>query len=123
MAMSRAKARLRSRMHSFLGQEEVAQRLNRQLRRIEELEREAARVAPQLAALEARVESLRETVERGFLPTPRVNGTVVADPEIRTVWEEMRRQQEQVRARISAAARFEERLRRVEDSLEQDGRL
>lgn len=118
MAMSRAKARLRSRMHSFLGQEEVAQRLDRQLRRIEELEREAARVAPQLAALEARVESLRETVERGVLPAPRVNGTVVADPEIRTVWEEMRRQQEQVRARISAAARFEERLRRVEDALD-----
>lgn len=124
--MSRIKNGVRRRARSFLGQEELTARLDRQLARIEENERELARIGPQLAALEARLETLRERVERGPVPSPRAagsDGTAVVDPgavsedEIRSLQEELARQQEQVRARISAATRFEERLRRVEDAL------
>lgn len=119
MALTRVKARVRTRLRAAAGHQEAQERLDRQLARIEETERELARVAPQLAALEARLEKLRERVERAILPSPRANGDrpLPAD-DIRTLQEELARQQEQVRARISAASRFEERLRRLEDALE-----
>lgn len=119
MALTRVKARVRTRVRAIAGHHETQERLDRQLARIEETERELARVAPQLAALEARLEKLRERVERAVLPSPRANGdgAVPAD-DVRTLQEELARQQEQVRARISAAVRFEERLRRLEDALE-----
>lgn len=119
MALTRVKARVRTRVRAIAGHQETQDRLDRQLARIEETERELARVAPQLAALEARLEKLRERVERAVLPSPRVNGHEPAPgDDVRTLQEELARQQEQVRARISAAVRFEERLRRLEDALE-----
>lgn len=92
--------------------EELRAITDRQRVRIGDLERELARVSPQVAALEARLESLRETVERGSIATGAAAGGNV---DTAAIWAEIQRQQEQVRARITAAMRFEERLRRLED--------
>lgn len=92
--------------------EELRAITDQQRVRIGDLERELARVSPQVAALEARLETLRVEVERGSVATDeRPNGQVDAA----SIWVEIQRQQEQVRARITAATRFEERLRRLED--------
>jgi chromosome segregation ATPase len=92
--------------------EELRAITDRQRVRIGDLERELARVSPQVAALEARLETLRDTVERGNLAAgASSDGHVDAS----SIWAEIQRQQEQVRARITAATRFEERLRRLED--------
>jgi len=115
--MNRVKDRIRHRARSFLGQPELNARLDRQLARIEETERELARIGPQLAALEARLETLRERVDRDAGPRASDADQPASEEEVRSLQEELARQQEQVRARISAAARFEERLRRVEDAL------
>ncbi|MEU6134994.1 hypothetical protein [Nocardioides sp. NPDC047086] len=85
---------------------------DRQRVRIGDLERELARVSPQVAALEARVETLRDAVERGSIATGAPSEGHV---DAASIWAEIQRQQEQVRARITAATRFEERLRRLED--------
>ncbi|MFT4085073.1 MAG: hypothetical protein QM638_21035 [Nocardioides sp.] len=106
-------------MRRLAGRQELVDRLDRQLARIEEHERELARIGPQLAALEERVESLRERVEGVPVVAPRPDGSADAldQVEARSLWDELQRQREQVRARISAAARFEERLRQIEESL------
>ncbi|MEI7055145.1 hypothetical protein WBG06_04950 [Nocardioides sp. CCNWLW239] len=92
--------------------EELRAITDRQRVRIGDLERELARVSPQVAALEARLETLRDAVERGATATsPPAAGSV----DTAAIWAEIQRQQEQVRARITAATRFEERLRRLED--------
>ncbi|WP_328528395.1 hypothetical protein OG984_22445 [Nocardioides sp. NBC_00368] len=92
--------------------EELRAITDRQRVRIADLERELARVSPQVAALEARLETLRDTVERGNIATTAAAG---GDVDTASIWAEIQRQQEQVRARITAAMRFEERLRRLED--------
>ncbi|EGD45418.1 hypothetical protein ACWZJV_12695 [Nocardioides sp. WG-D5] len=92
--------------------EELRAITDRQRVRIGDLERELARVSPQVAALEARLETLRDTVERGNIATTAAAG---GDVDTAAIWAEIQRQQEQVRARITAAMRFEERLRRLED--------
>jgi uncharacterized protein involved in exopolysaccharide biosynthesis len=92
--------------------EELRAITDRQRVRIADLERELARVSPQVAALEARLETLRDTVERGNIATTAAAG---GDVDTAAIWAEIQRQQEQVRARITAAMRFEERLRRLED--------
>ncbi|NYI79945.1 hypothetical protein [Nocardioides panzhihuensis] len=92
--------------------EELRAITDRQRVRIGDLERELARVSPQVAALEARLESLREAVERGNVAT---DATAGGNVDAASMWAEIQRQQEQVRARITAASRFEERLRRLED--------
>lgn len=92
--------------------EELRAITDRQRVRIGDLERELARVSPQVAALEARLETLRDTVERGTLAAGAPSDGHV---DASSIWAEIQRQQEQVRARITAATRFEERLRRLED--------
>lgn len=92
--------------------EELRAITDRQRVRIADLERELARVSPQVAALEARLETLRDTVERGNLAAGAASDGHV---DASSIWAEIQRQQEQVRARITAATRFEERLRRLED--------
>jgi predicted nucleic acid-binding Zn-ribbon protein len=91
----------------------VRARLDRQHQRIAELERELIRVSPQLAALEERVESLRRRVE-----SPDYTSSPGDDALARSLVEEIKREHAQVRARISAAAVFEERLRVVEERLQ-----
>lgn len=94
---------------------EVGERLDRQHGRIGELERDLARIGPQVAALEARFEDLRQ---QGTVPQP--------DPaeltEAGALVEQIRREHERMRARVSAAARFEERLGRLEDQMAAQGR-
>ncbi|NGN91670.1 hypothetical protein G5C66_02805 [Nocardioides sp. KC13] len=92
--------------------EELRAITDRQRVRIGDLERELARVSPQVAALEARLETLRDIVERGNIATTAAAG---GDVDTAAIWAEIQRQQEQVRARITAATRFEERLRRLEE--------
>lgn len=91
---------------------EVLARLDRQHGRLAVLEREIARIGPQLAALEARFEDLRQSLE-----TPRHEPG--EQDEARTLVAEVRREHERVRARISAAARYEERLRQLEEKVEE----
>lgn len=88
----------------------IIERLDRQHGRIAELEREIARLSPQVAAIEVRLEDLRQTVERGALPA----GDQATAAE---ALERIERVHEQVRLRITAATRFEERLRVVEERL------
>lgn len=116
----RAKARLRSAAGADEAHAEVEAlraTVAEQRIRIGDLEREVARVSPQVAALEARIETLREKVEGTPAASPgsrSADGSVGSqDPE--SFREEFKRQQEQVRARLAAATRFEERLRKLEE--------
>ena len=78
-------------------------------RRLADAVRELGRMGPQLAALEARVEELAGRLE----PAPAGDA---ADVEAaRNVLDEVRAEHARVRARISAATVFEERLRVLEE--------
>jgi predicted nucleic acid-binding Zn-ribbon protein len=90
----------------------INERLDRQHQRIADLERELIRVSPQLAALEERVEALRQRVDQ-----PDYRTSPEDQAEAVSLVEEVRREHAQVRARISAATVFEERLRVVEEQL------
>ncbi len=102
--------KVRDRARGLLGIAELHARLDRQRAQLDEQHRELQRLGPQVAALE-RMEDLRQLVERAALPTGQEAG--VADALAR-----IEREHEQVRARITAAARFEERLRVVERTAE-----
>jgi hypothetical protein len=71
-----------------------------------------ARIELQLGALEAKVE--RVASRRDAAP---VTGTTDDVTEARNVVELVQREHEQIRARFQIITRYEERLRRVEDSL------
>lgn len=86
-------------------------RVQRQHERLADLERELVRLSPQVAALEERLETLARTLEPGPSATPEQ--TV----EARGLLDAVRREHAQVRARISAATVFEERLRVLEERL------
>jgi uncharacterized protein involved in exopolysaccharide biosynthesis len=94
--------------------DEVTVRLNRQHERIAELERELARVSPQVAALEERLAGLTAP------PASPDLGTVLAgdDPAAADLLDAIRAEHARVRARISAAAKYEERLRQLEEKVE-----
>lgn len=78
-------------------------------RRLADAVRELGRIGPQLAALEARVEELAARIE----PAPSGDPADVA--AARNVLDEVRAEHARVRARISAATVFEERLRVLEE--------
>lgn len=79
-------------------------------RRLGDAVREIGRIGPQLAALEERVEDLRA---RLLDPPPTADAAEVE--AARSVLDEVRAEHARVRARISAATVFEERLRVLED--------
>lgn len=79
--------------------------------RLADVERELGRVAPQVAALEARLEDLAALVEGPVSATDDEMATA------RSLLDEVRTEHARIRARISAATVFEERLRVVEDKL------
>ncbi|MEV5003327.1 hypothetical protein [Nocardioides sp. LML1-1-1.1] len=79
-------------------------------RRLGDAVREIARIGPQLAALEERVEDLRARLQD---PPPTADAAEVE--AARSVLDEVRAEHARVRARISAATVFEERLRVLED--------
>lgn len=82
--------------------------------RLGDAERELIRVSPQVAALEERLEDLRRRVE-----SPEAPGDL---GEARTVLEDVRAEHARVRARITAATVFEERIRVLEERLGVDSR-
>lgn len=104
---------------------EIFERLDRQRGRLEALERgakgtakeaefytrEINRVSPQLSALEAKVEDLRQA-----LTTPTV-GSPEELAEARSLVEEIRAEHARIRVRLSAVTTYEERLRRIEEKL------
>ncbi len=92
---------------------EVQQRLDRQHERLAALERDLARIGPQVAGLEARLEDLR--ARRATTPGATAGPEEVA--QAASLVDEVRREHERMRARVSAAARFEERLEQVEEIL------
>lgn len=104
----------------------VFERLDRQAGRIEKTEqrtqstakdaelhvREVNRIAPQLSALEAKVEELRQVLEAA----PRIEGS--GDVEVaRSLVDEIRAEHARIRVRLSAVTTYEERLRRIEEKL------
>ncbi|HEX4189384.1 MAG TPA: hypothetical protein VHZ06_00205 [Marmoricola sp.] len=79
-------------------------------RRLADVEREAIRLSPQVAALEARVEDLRARLDDTGYPADDAERA-----EARRLVEEVRSEHAKVRARISGAVVFEERLRVLEE--------
>lgn len=71
---------------------------------------EMERLQPHVAALDARIEDLRQALDDAALTTGP-DDLVVA----RSVLDEIRREHAVVRERLSAASSYEERLRRLED--------
>lgn len=89
--------------------DDVGPRMEDLERRLGDAVREIGRIGPQVAALEERIEALRRRVED---PTPA--GTPEDVEAARNVLDEVRVEHARVRARISAAVVFEERLRVLE---------
>lgn len=79
-------------------------------RRLGDAVREIGRIGPQLAALEERVEELRARLQ-----DPPLTADAAEVEAARSVLDEVRAEHARVRARISAATVFEERLRVLED--------
>ncbi|MFL6159082.1 MAG: hypothetical protein ACJ72D_23590 [Marmoricola sp.] len=77
--------------------------------RIAEMERQLIRLSPQVAALEQRVEDLRTRLD-----DPEFTADDAERAEARRLVDEVRSEHAKVRARISAATVFEERLRVLE---------
>ncbi|HEV7648101.1 MAG TPA: hypothetical protein VGP26_08070 [Actinophytocola sp.] len=70
---------------------------------------ELERIIPQIAAQESQLESLREKL--GAVPAadqPQID-------ESRTLVDEIRREHNQIRVRLTAVAQYEDRLRKLED--------
>ncbi|MCW2754408.1 MAG: hypothetical protein JWQ32_1819 [Marmoricola sp.] len=95
-----------SKLRSFL---EALRDLRAQGARISTMERELIRIAPQLAALEERVEDLRARLD-----DPAFEADDEQRSQARSLVDEVRAEHARVRARISAAVVFEERLRVLE---------
>lgn len=97
---------------------DIEKRLKRQRRELDQASRDAStrlsqiqRLVPQLAALEVRVsEQQRSSV--------LVTGTPSEMEEARSVVDEVRREHDRVRARLSGVAWYEDRLRKLEEQLE-----
>lgn len=70
---------------------------------------ELDRLIPHVAAQEARLADLRESLSL----TPRADGPELA--EARTLIEEIQRQHAQIRVRLAGISRYEDRLRKLED--------
>jgi chromosome segregation ATPase len=74
---------------------------------------ELDRLIPHVAAQEGRLETLRESIS--LVP----KGDTKQIGEARTLVEEIQRQHAQIRVRLAGIARYEDRLRRLEDQVEQ----
>ncbi len=71
---------------------------------------EMRRVAPQVAALDSRLEDLHQSAQP-------LAGSPEEVAEARNILDEVRREHAQVKARLTAVAWYEDRLRRIEDQL------
>lgn len=72
---------------------------------------ELDRLIPHVAAQEGRLETLRESMAL----VPKADSAELA--EARTLIEEIQRQHAQIRVRLAGISRYEDRLRRLEDSI------
>ncbi len=96
--------------------EDMRRRLADLERRFDEVDRlqrwsanELERVIPQVAAQESQLESLREKITAvPAADQPQVD-------EARSLIDEIRREHSQIRARLTAVAQYEDRLRKLED--------
>ena len=90
-------------------------RLEKRMRGVRQDARRATesydRLAPQIASLETRVESLRGRLDN------QVTGSDEETAAARNVLDEVRREHERIRLRFSSAARYEARLGTVEKTL------
>lgn len=96
--------------------DDFARRLGDLERRYDEVERmqrwsanELERIVPQIAAQEAQLETLRESL--AAVPAadrPQID-------ESRSLVDEIRREHSQIRVRLTAVAQYEDRLRKLED--------
>ncbi len=73
---------------------------------------EMERLQPHVAALDARVEDLRIVIDDHYLRIDEGDGQVA-----RKVLDEIRAEHASIRARLSAAAIYEERMRRLEEAV------
>jgi exonuclease VII large subunit len=94
----------------------LERRLRQALGKVNQSAQDLDRLQPQVASLEQRVEQLRERLDAA-----PVAGSPDELEEARRLLELVRREHEQVRARISAATWYEERLRLIEERLDADG--
>lgn len=108
LALQRTIDELRQRMD---GEGCCTDRFELQNTRIGMLEREVSRASTQVAAFEVRLEDLRQSA-----PAPPASGDEARHTTAALV-QEVRREHQRVRARISAAARYEERLRQLEETV------
>ncbi|WP_372667776.1 hypothetical protein [Amycolatopsis kentuckyensis] len=74
---------------------------------------ELDRLIPHVAAQEGRLETLRESMSL----VPKADSAEIA--EARTLIEEIQRQHAQIRVRLAGISRYEDRLRRLEDRVEE----
>jgi chromosome segregation ATPase len=74
---------------------------------------ELDRLIPHVAAQEARLETLRESISL----VPGTDGPQLS--EARTLIEEIQRQHAQIRVRLAGISRYEDRLRKLEDQVQQ----
>lgn len=107
--MSRARDAVRALRRAHRLPDDLGPRVEDLERRLGDAARELGRIGPQVAALEERLEELRRRVE-----DPAPTGTPEDVEAARTVLDEVRAEHARVRARISAAVVFEERLRVLE---------
>jgi flagellar biosynthesis chaperone FliJ len=95
--ISRLEARLNERLPEAVGK---ANRTYAQLERLQ----------PQLAAVEQRLEELRQRLDTRIDP-----GTTAEQQEAQRLVDVLRREHEQIRSRMSAITWYEERLRKLEE--------
>lgn len=93
--------------------EKLSQRIRRNRGLADDTADAAKRLAPQVASLEVRLESLRERLEDTFSGTPE--DVAIA----RSVVEEVRQEHERIRVRFSGMAAYEARLARLEKIVEE----
>lgn len=105
--------RLRKRVDGIAERSQVSvQQSIRSVKAAEFHTREVSRIAPQLAALETKVERLRLALETP-VETPDPDALTEARSLVETIQEEHRR----IRVRLTALTQYEERLRRIEEHL------
>jgi predicted nucleic acid-binding Zn-ribbon protein len=71
---------------------------------------EVQRMQPQTSSMELRLEELRQAIDTRLDP-----GTPEEQAEARRLLDEVRREHEQIRARMTAISWYEDRLRRLEE--------
>jgi len=104
--------RLRERVDGLAERAQVAVQQSARSAKAAELHtRELNRIAPQLAALEAKTEQLR----LALAPTPTADAAELE--EARGLVEVIQEEHRRIRVRLSALTQYEERLRRIEEKL------